>query len=290
MPLSRTAKETSLNWRAALAGFVCVGLPGLFVLAPLATFMLYSFWRNEDGQLVREFTLQNYAAFFGDATFLRVYAQTILLCLGATILNLIVGYIIALFIARRDARTRFGLVLVFVLPLFTSYIIKIYAIRGILGHRGVLNELLMNLGLIDHPLTVLIFSQTAIFIGLVVLYLPFAVLPIYLSIERIPPNLASASADLGGSTLDELRHIVLPLSIPGIILAGVFTFVMTFGDFATPQMVGGVDGFTFGRIVFTQFGVALNWPLGAALAIILLITAVVMVLVAALAGRWSTAR
>lgn len=278
------------RWRGLLAGIVCVGLPGLFVFAPLATFLLYSFWRNEDGQLVREFTLQNYRAFFGDATFLRVYIRTILLCLGATVLNLVVGYAIALFIARRDARVRFGLVLVFVLPLFTSYIIKIYAIRGILGHRGVLNELLLGAGLIDQPLTVLIFSQTAIFIGLVVLYLPFAVLPIYLSIERIPPNLAAASADLGGSTLDELRHIVLPLSIPGMILAGVFTFVMTFGDFVTPQMLGGIDGFTFGRIVYTQFGVALNWPLGAALAIILLITAVGMVFFATLAGRWSTTR
>ena len=278
------------RWRSLLVSAVCVGLPGIFVLVPLATFLLYSFWRNEDGQLVRELTLQNYRAFFGDATFLRVYAQTILLCLGATILNLIVGYAIALFIARRNARIRFGLVLVFILPLFTSYIIKIYSIRGILGHRGVLNELLLGAGFIDQPLTMLIFSQTAIFIALVALYLPFAVLPIYLSIERIPSNLAAASADLGGSTLDELRHVVLPLSLPGIILAGVFTFVMTFGDFVTPQMVGGVDGFTFGRIVFTQFGVALNWPLGSALAIILLMTAVVMVFFATLAGRWSTSR
>lgn len=286
----RKTQDRPLRWRGTLSAIVCVGLPALFVLAPLATFFLYSFWHNENGQLVREFSLQNYRAFFGDPTFLTVYAQTILLCLGATVLNLIVGYVIALFIARREPRFRFGLILLFVLPLFTSYIIKIYAIRGILGHRGVLNELLLEAGLISQPLTALIFSQTAIFIALVVLYLPFAILPIYLSIERIPANLAAASADLGGSAVDELRHIVLPLSIPGIILAGVFTFVMTFGDFVTPQMVGGVDGFTFGRIVFTQFGVALNWPLGAALAIILLITAVVMVLAATLAGRWSTAR
>lgn len=285
----RRNAETSRWWKLT-TGMICVGLPALFVAAPLSTFFLYSFWRNENGQLVRQLTFENYQSFFGDATFLQVYGLTILLCLGATILNLIVGYIIALFIVRRNPRIRFGLILVFVLPLFTSYIIKIYAIRGILGHRGVLNELLLGAGLIDQPLTFLIFSQTAIFISLVVLYLPFAVLPIYLSMERIPPNLAAASADLGGSTMDELRHIVLPLSIPGIILAAVFTFVMTFGDFVTPQMVGGINGFTFGRIVYTQFGVALNWPLGAALAVILLVTAVAMVFVATLAGRWSATR
>lgn len=283
-------RRPTIHWMRMAFTIFCVGLPSLFILAPIGTFVLHSFWRNEHGQLVRQFTLENYQAFFGDTTFLAVYGSTLALCAGATALNVLIGFLIALFLSRRNERIRFMLVLGFMLPLFTSYIIKIYAIRGILGHRGVLNELLLAVGAIDAPLTALIFSQTAIFMAFVVLYLPFAVLPIYLSIEKIPVSLAAASADLGGTVIDEIRHVVLPLSLPGIIIAGVFSFVMTFGDFVTPQMVGGVNGFTFGRIVFTQFGVALNWPLGAALAVILLLTAMAVVAVAGLVGRGSIAR
>ncbi|WP_354040419.1 ABC transporter permease [Devosia sp. UYZn731] len=273
-----------------LVNFFCLGVPTLFVLAPIGSFILYSFWQNQNGELVRELTLENYQAFFSDNVFLGVFVQTIALCLGATLVNVVTGYAIALFAARRSPKLRFAMILLFMLPLFTSYIIKIYAVRGILGHRGVLNELLLAAGLIDQPVTAFIFSQTAIFIALVVLYLPFAILPIYLAIERIPENLGVASADLGGGAFDELWRIVLPLSMPGVVIAAVFTFVMTLGDFVAPQMVGGTGGFTFGRIVFTQFGVALNWPLGAALAVVLLFTALAAVGLAGLSSRWSTAR
>lgn len=279
--------RTAALWIVSL---FCVGLPILYVLAPMGAFILHSFWHNENGEMVRELTLENYAVFFSDPTFRSVYLQTVALCLGATAVNVLIGYVIALYASRRLPRLRFSIVLLFMLPLFTSYIIKIYAVRGILGHRGVFNELLIAAGLIDQPVTAFIFSQTAIFLAFIVLYLPFAILPIYLSIERIPKNLSAASADLGGSEWDEIRHIILPLSLPGIVIAAIFNFVMTFGDFVTPKMVGGVDGFTFGSIVFTQFGVALNWPLGAALAVILLITAMVAVGLAGLAMRWSTAR
>lgn len=289
-PAQAPFKRRQVRWAKLAFTLFCVGLPGLFILAPIGAFVLYSFWQNQHGQLVRHLTFENYQAFFGDKTLLSVYVSTVVLCAAAAALNVFIGFLIALFVARRSERIRFRLVLGFMLPLFTSYIIKIYAIRGILGHRGVLNELLIALGAINEPLTALIFSQTAIFMAFVVLYLPFAVLPIYLSMEKIPVSLAAASADLGGTVLDEIRYIIFPLSLPGLIIAGVFSFVMTFGDFVTPQMVGGVNGFTFGRIVFTQFGVALNWPLGAALAVILLLTAMTVVALAGLWGRRSIAR
>ncbi|MEQ1522146.1 MAG: ABC transporter permease [Aestuariivirga sp.] len=269
---------------------LCLGLPGVFILIPLGAFVIYSFWHNEQGQTVREFTLENYLKFFTDTSFQSVYWTTLGLCLGAAVLNVGIGFIIALFISRRIERLRFVLILAFLMPLFTSFIIKIYSIRSILGHRGVLNEILISSGLISEPVTALIFSRSAIFICFIVLYLPFAVLPIYLSIDRIPKNLFEASADLGGSIVDEIRRVVLPLSTPGLIVAALFSFVMTFGDFVTPAMVGGVDGFTFGRIVFTQFGVALNWPLGAALAVIMLVTTLLVVSLAALASKWSNAQ
>jgi spermidine/putrescine transport system permease protein len=275
----RTAIKRGL-WHA-----VVLALPIVFILVPMLSFVLYSFWSLQDGQLVQKFTLANYRTFFTDESFLTIYGNTILLSFEVTALNLVIGYLIALFLARRTPRVRFGLMMLFMIPLFMSYIIKIYAVRGILGQRGVLNEILLAAGVIDQPLTALLFSRPAIFLTQVIVYLPFAVLPIFLAMERIPTNYVAASADLGGTVWHELRWIVLPLSLPGVVLATVFTFVLTFGDFVTPQMVGGTEGFTFGRIVFSQFGLTLNWPLGAALAVILLGTSLLLVALAGAAMR-----
>jgi spermidine/putrescine transport system permease protein len=267
--------------RAATHG-LAIGLPVCFVLLPILSFVLISFWSLDHGQIVEHFTLGNYAAFLFEGSYLSVYGTTVLLSLEVTLLNVVLAAFVALFIFRRSARTRFLLLMTFMLPLFMSYIIKVYAVRGILGQRGLLNEGLIALGLIGEPIEALLFSRTAIFLTLAILYLPFAVLPIYLALDRIPPNYLAASADLGGTMLDELRHIVAPLAVPGLVVGAVFTFVLTFGDFVTPQMVGGTEGFTFGRIVFSQFGLALNWPLGSALSVILLGTTLLAVALAGL--------
>jgi spermidine/putrescine transport system permease protein len=269
-----------LGWEA-----LNLGLPAALVLAPILAFITLSFWRLEDGRIVREFTLGNYATFWSEGSYRAVYLGTVGLCLEVTAVNVAWAWAIALFIHRRAARVRFALLTVFVLPLFLSYIIKIYSLRAILGQRGLLNEALLALGAIDQPLPALLFSRTAIFLVLAVVYLPFAVIPIHLALDRIPANYAAAAADLGGGAWDELRFILAPLSLPGVGVAAVFTFVLTFGDFVTPQMVGGVEGFTFGRIVFSQFGLALNWPLGAALAVVLLGTSLFAVALAGLARR-----
>jgi len=260
---------------------LAIGLPVVFVLVPILSFVLVSFWTQENGQTIQRFTLDNYRAFFTDGGYLGVYLSTVLLSLEVTVVNVAIALAVALYISRRSARIRFLLLMTFVLPLFMSYIIKVYSIRSILGQRGLLNEAMMALGLIDAPIEALLFSRTAIFIALAVLYLPFAILPIYLALDRIPANYLAASADLGGGTWDGLRRIVLPLGLPGVAVAAVFTFVLTLGDFVTPQMVGGTQGFTFGRIVYSQFGLALDWPLGSALAVILLATTLLAV---ALAG------
>lgn len=278
------------KWALWAVSALCLGIPALFILVPMLTFVLNSLWHNDGGNLVKRLTLENYLAFFTDADMRKVYFQTVFLCLGATLTNLVVGYICALYIYRQKVGSRLVLILIFTLPLFTSYIIKMYAIRGILGHRGVINELLIAAQVIQEPITAFIFSQSAIFLTLVVLYLPFSVLPIYLAMERIPENLRLASDDLGGKESHELKHIIFPLSLNGVVVAAVFTFVMTFGDFVTPQMVGGIEGYTFGRIVYSQFGVALNWPLGSALAVILLATSVVVALLSSLLLKLGVSR
>jgi spermidine/putrescine transport system permease protein len=170
-------------------------------------------------------------------------------------------------------------------PLLMSYVIKIYAIRSILGGNGVLNRTLMWLGLIDQPLTFFVFNLNAVLLTLTVLLIPFAVLPIFLSLERIPRNLIDASADLGASAAQTFLRVILPLSLPGVVTALTFVFVLAIGDFLTPQMVGGQSGFTFGRIVYSQFGTAFNWPFGAALSVILAIVVIGAIALGAVFGR-----
>ncbi len=278
--LARTGAARRVFWHG-----LNLGLPLLFVVIPILSFVLVSFWTLQDGQVVHTPTLANYRAFFTESSYLQVYLATVGLSLQVTLVNVLLATAIAVFIFRRSTRMRFVILMSFMLPLFMSYIIKVYSIRSILGQRGLLNEGLMTLGLIDQPIDALLFSRTAIFITLAVLYLPYAILPIYLALDRIPANYLAASADLGASPLQALRDIVLPLGRPGIAAGAVFTFILTFGDFVTPQMVGGTQGFTFGRIVFTQFGLALNWPLGSALAVILLATTLLAVALASLTLR-----
>jgi len=118
-----------------------------------------------------------------------------------------------------------------------------------------------------------------------VIYLPFVILPVFISLERIPPRLLEASTDLGASQLSTFRHVILLLSLPGTVAGALFAFVLALGDFVTPQMVGGTSGFTFGRLIWSQFGLAYNWPLGAAMAAVLFATALLMILAAGLVSR-----
>ena len=173
------------------------------------------------------------------------------------------------YLANLKGRRRYLVLLMVLVPLLMSYIIKIYAIRSILGGTGFLNRFLLWTGLVDAPLTFFVFNLNAVLLTLTILLIPFAILPIFLSLERIPRDLIEASSDLGASSLQTFSRIVLPLSVPGIVTAATFVFVLAIGDFLTPQMVGGQSGFTFGRIVYSQFGTAFNWPFGAALATIL---------------------
>ena len=179
------------------------------------------------------------------------------------------------------------LLVLLMVPLLMSYVIKIYSVRSILGGNGLLNRGLMGLGLIDEPSMLFVFNLNAVLLTLTVLLIPFAVLPIFLSLEQIPPALRHASADLGASAAQTFRHVTLPLSLPGAVSATSFVFVLAIGDFLTPQMVGGQSGFTFGQIIYSQFGTAFNWPFGAALSVVL---AAVVIAAIGLGGRFGRQR
>jgi spermidine/putrescine transport system permease protein len=260
-------------------------LPFLLVVLPLLAFLLHSFFYVEADQLVYRLTLRNYTRFFQDEIYLPLFVRTIGLALQITALTLIVGYPCAYLLAGLKGRSKYVLALVFTMPLFMSYIIKIYAIRGILGTNGFINNSLLALGLIDRPSDLFLFNLTAVLITLTVILLPFTTLPIFVALEKIPRQLADASADLGGRRWYTFRRVVLPLSLPGVVTGATFTFVLAIGDFVTPEMVGGTTGFTYGRVIASQFGMAFNWPFGAALSVILLVVVLAAILGSAVIGR-----
>jgi spermidine/putrescine transport system permease protein len=271
-------------WRPAMT-VATFALPIAFILVPLSAFLVYSFFWVEGGQMRFSLTLLNYRRFFTDDIFLPVFWRTLILCLKVAGLAIAFGYPVAYLLASLEGRKKYSFAMLLVVPLLMSYVIKIYAIRSILGGTGFLNQALLAIGLIDQPLTYFVFNLNAVLLTLTALLIPFAILPIFLSLERIPRSLLEASADLGASGLQTFATVILPLSLPGLVAAGTFVFVLAIGDFLTPQMVGGQSGFTFGRIIYSQFGMAFNWPFGAALSVILAAVVVAAIALGALLGN-----
>jgi spermidine/putrescine transport system permease protein len=255
-------------------------IPLALIVAPIASFMLLSLFRAEKHDIVREPSLANYANFFGNWTYFGTFLGTLLLCLEVMLLSILVGYPMAWFIWRQKGRRRYLLLLLAVVPLFMSYIVKLYTLRSMLGLNGLISQMLLGLGILARPSQIFLFNQRAVLITMAVIYLPFVILPIFLSLERIPRSLLSASLDLGAGAWDTFRRVVLPLSFPGTIAGALFVFVLALGDFITPQMVGGTTGFTIGRVIFSQFGLAYDWPFGAAMAAILFATALAGIILA----------
>jgi len=260
-------------------------LPTAFILVPLLLFLALGFFEVEGTDIAYRPTLKNYERFFTDAGFLPTFLNTCWLALKVAGITVLAGYPVAYLLASLGGRSKYALALIFAVPLLMSYIIKIYAIRSILGGNGFLNRILLHLGVIDEPLTFLLFNLNAVMLTLAILLIPFAILPIFVALEKIPRNLMEAAADLGARPLQTFRTVILPLSLQGVVIGASFTFVLAIGDFVTPQMVGGVSGFTFGRIVYSQFGFGNNWPFGAALSVILLVPVLLAIVAADRAGR-----
>ncbi len=252
----------------------------LFILVPLASFLAYGFLPVVDNSIVYEPTLDNFIGLLSNPSYRTTFLRTMLLAFEVSAFNFVLGYATAYFIWRRPPAWRNVLVIALAIPLLMSYIIKIYAMRGVLGTNGLLNGLLLALGITDEPVSALLFNLTAVRITLAVVLLPFMVLPICVALERISPAVLQAAADLGATEVQTFRWVILPLSLPGAIVGAMFTFVLASGDFLAPELVGGIEGFTYGRLVFSQFGLAFNWPLGAALSVLLMVVALVAISVA----------
>jgi putative spermidine/putrescine transport system permease protein len=262
-------------WRRPwVKGGALLGLPLawliLIYLAALAALLVSGFWRSNflTGQIVRDWNLDNFRLIFStdDTTYLRVAWTTIWVAALVTVLDIVLAFPIAYFMARlAGGRARQLLFVLVLLPLWSSYIVRVYAWRVILKENGVLNWALNGIGLPDANLA---FTRTSMVIVFAYVWLPFMILPIFASLERIPDNFIEASADLGARTGRTLRSVILPLALPGIAAGSIFTFSLTLGDYLTPVLIGGPNAQFIGNVVYSNVGIANNVPFAAAYALV----------------------
>jgi putrescine transport system permease protein len=225
------------------------------------------------GQL-REFTVDNYVWLTEDALYVRAYLSSLWIALVSTALVLLIGYPIAYGMARAPRRWQPTLVMLIILPFWTSFLIRVYAWIGILKKEGLLNQLLLTLGVIGEPLTILN-TTTAVYIGIVYSYLPFMVLPLYAALERMDGSLLEAASDLGCRPIRAFWKITFPLSLPGVVAGCFLVFIPVTGEFVIPDLLGGSDTLMIGKTLWSEFFSNRDWPLASAVAIVLLILLVV---------------
>lgn len=215
-------------------------------------------------------SLANFAYLVQDSLYWSAFLGSLRIAFGATLLCLLIGYPMAYAIARASARLRPLLLMLVVLPFWTSFLIRVYAWKVILQKGGVLNTALLSLGLIDAPLD-LLYSTGAVYLGIVYSYLPFMVLPLYATLERLPPDLLEAAADLGARPWRSFLSVTLPLSLPGVLAGALLVFIPAVGEFVIPELLGGPDTLMIGRVLWTEFFANRDWPVASAVAIAMLL-------------------
>ncbi len=258
-------------------GVPVVGWMFLFFAIPYFLLFLQSFWKPTAFSVSHDWNLENYKmVFFGDSLTGNIYLPTLLRSLKigamvtvfATLLAFPIAYLLAFKI--RNHRARLMLYVLVIVPLWASYLLRAYAWKIILGQNGLFASVLDQVGLQDTFLSNLLYSQAAVVITMTHIFTPFMILTIYAVLERMPASLIEASKDLGVGRVKTFMTLVIPLSLPGVIAGATFTMGLSTGDFVAPQLVGGPNDVMIANQVFSQFGATNNWPLGSAIAFVLL--------------------
>ncbi len=261
---------------------------GALVAIPLVILVVYSFWTQTYVSIDRTFTWANYQEALNDPLVRLLLVRSVFIAGMVTIATVMLAYPIAYFIAFRTQKKTLWLILI-TIPFWSSYLLRVFSWKLILGFNGVLNSALLGLNLIDEPLTFLLFNQMAVVLTLAHAWAPFAILPIYVSLQKIDPSLLEAATDLGLGPVERFLRVTLPLTVPGIIAASLIIFIPTVGDYVTPALVGGSEGKMIANLIQVQFGAANNWPLGATLSLMAMFAvgfvAILFVLAATAAGR-----
>jgi putrescine transport system permease protein len=227
---------------------------------------------DEAGQV--DATAGNYAFLLTDKLYIVTYLKSLVMAAMATVLCLLIGFPMAYGIARAETRTRNVLLLLIILPFWISFLLRVYAWMGLMNNYGVINNLLIWAGLIDQPIQMM-YTDFAIYVGLVYSYLPFMILPLYATLERLDQDFIEAAQDLGASPAQAFRDVTWPLARPGVIAGSLLVFIPALGEYVIPYLLGGPASLMIGRVLFDEFFVNHDWPLASSVAILLLLLLVV---------------
>lgn len=260
----------------------------LFFLIPLALMVRYSLAFTEQSRLEFVWTTANYTQVATDPIYRNLLWKSIKLALVVTAITLLIGYPTAWALARSSDRHKIQLLALLIVPWWASYIVRVFGMRMAFGRGGIINAGLQWLGIIDKPLEIFNHNFTAVALTEANLYLPLMIIPIYMTVERMDMSIIQAAISLGSRPLRTFVRVILPLSLPGILTGCIFVFLPVTGTFVVPSLVGGPDDIMYGNLISSQFGESFNWPLGAALAIVLLVLLIAALRVmTALANRAS---
>jgi spermidine/putrescine transport system permease protein len=254
------------TWTLAL--FPLATLDLVFFVLPMLIMAVASVLVIQEFHVVFEFTAANYLFFFKNPLYATILAKTALLATVVTECCLVISYPFAFFLTKLPKRVRNIMLVLVILPFWTSYLLRVYAWVTILGEHGLVNRVLMGVGAIDEPLRILLYNNYAVVLVSVYLYIPYCALVLYTSLERLNPSLLTAAMDLGAPPWRVFVHVMLPLTLPGIFTSFIFVFVPMLGEYVTPTLVGGARGMLIVNVVVSQFQ-ALRFGIGAAMVFVI---------------------
>lgn len=275
-----------------MAGYGLVFLLVLLLAAPLLTLLVLSFFRQDGLDIDTSFTLGNYGKIFelsekpvvwmGIPFYFKyplpavMLVKSLLMSLGATAAVILTAYPMAYFLAFRVKRYKLAWLILLTIPFWTSYLLRVFAWKIVLGFNGAINSGLISLGIIKEPLEFLLYNPFAVMLTLTHAWVAFAILPIYVSLQKIDRTYIEAATDLGDNRWQRFRRVTLPLSLPGVISASLLVFIPTVGDYVTPTLVGGPGGVMIGNVIQNLFFRQNNAPLGAAVSLVMLVVIAVL--------------
>ena len=254
-----------------------------FFIVPFVYMLIMSLWQRVGRQIVPAWNLDNYIEFFGKPHLLKALINSLEISFTVTIISVLLAYPLAWIIAMRvPSRWQRTALILAVLPFWTSYVVRSYAWLLVLGKQGVLNNFLLQTGILAEPLTIAA-TRYATIVGFVHFFVMLLTLTIYANLKQLSPNYARAAADLGAGPISIFRHIILPLSLPGIMVGAFLTFVLCIGDYITPKILGGSNELVLPQIIMLQIGRRADFPSAAAMSIILMLVVTAAYL---LCARW----
>lgn len=258
--------------------------------APILVVIAHSFWTQNYLTIDRSFTLENYRVALTEPIYRDLLMRSLWVSFTVSALTVVLAYPVAYFISFHGGRHKNLWLFLITIPAWTSYLLRVMSWKVILGYNGVLNSALLGIGIIDEPSTAFLYNTNAVLITLTHAWAVFAILPIYVSLEKVDRTLLEAATDLGDGPVRRFLRVTLPLTMAGIIAAIIIVMIPTVGDYVTPRLVGGKDGVMIANAIEVQFKKGANWPLGAALSVTTMIVITILAGVTVALLRWAARR